>query len=437
MEEVLRAASGVVGSAHISTDGEQFAVDGVRPKVICFPGSIGHIAQLLQAAHSNRWTVVPRGGGTHMSVGAPPRRVDIVLCTSRLAGIVEYSSGDLTVIAQAGMTISSLQSALAAKGQFLPLDPPLPSSCTVGGAVAVNAAGPLRFSHGTVRDLVLGMKVVLPDGQVVRLGGKVMKNVAGYDLCHLFTGSRGTLGVVCQVAFRVMPAPQMWGVVLGWFRSTNDACEAAQEIAASELLPGSVDVLSPGLARKIAGGGDSGLCALAVSVPGSRSSVLWRRDRLVELLQARECDGADWVEGEAARDIRQAVADMAAPDGAASLTASVLPAETAALCDAAGQLAAEHGFEASFLAHAGSGVVHLHLHGPGETGDSIAALGEELRALARKLGGSMIASSAPARLKSHEFVWGPPDAAFRMMSALKKEIDPRGIMSLGRFVGGL
>jgi glycolate oxidase FAD binding subunit len=434
MEEVLRAASGIIGSAHISSDGEQFAIDGVRPRAICFPGSIGHIAQLLEAAHSNRWAVVPRGGGTHMSVGAPPRRVDMLLCLSRLVSIVEYSPADLTVIAQAGMSISSLQSALAAEGQFLPLDPPFPSSCTVGGAVAVNAGGPLRFSHGTVRDLVLGMKVVLPDGQLVRLGGKVMKNVAGYDLCRLFTGSRGTLGVMCEVAFRVMPVPEMWGLALGRFRSVGDACEAAQDAAASELLPGSLDVLSPGLAGKMLGG--SGPYALAVSVAGSRSAVLWQRDRLMKLFQDRKCEAADWAEGEAARDIRQAIADMAAPDGAASFVASALPVETAAFCAGAERLAAEHGFEASFLAHAGNGVVHIYLRG-GEARDSMVPLGEELRALARKLGGSMIVAAAPPRLKTHDFVWGPPDDAFRIMSALKKEIDPKGIMSPGRFAGGL
>jgi glycolate oxidase FAD binding subunit len=366
----------------------------------------------------------------------------MVLCLSRLNGIVEYSPADLTVIAQAGMTISSLQSALAAKGQFLPLDPPRLSSCTVGGAVAANAAGPLRFSHGTARDLVLGMRVVLPNGQVVRLGGKVMKNVAGYDLCRLFAGSRGTLGVICEVAFRVVPLPEMWGLAVGQFRSVTGACEAAQEIASSELLPGSLDVLSARLAEGVWGHGNRGLHVLIVSVPGSRSSVLWQRDRLMKLLQTHACEGAEWIEGEGARAVQQAAADMGAPDGAPSVAgqafaASVLPSETGQFCAAAEQLAAEHGFEASFLAHAGNGVAHLRLHGSGRGDDSIVAVGEALRACARRLGGSLIVTSAPPHLKSPEFVWGPPDAAFRLMSALKKAIDPAAIMNPGRFVGGL
>ena len=190
---------------HAATDADSVA--GIQPQVVVEPANETEIAAVLAFANKNGLRVLVRGGGTQLDMGLPPRGGDILLSTARLNRIVEHVPGDLVVIAEAGLPLATLQEALAKTNQWLALDPDLAPEATIGGLVATNATGPRRLRYGGVRDQIIGIHVVLPDGTIAKGGGKVVKNVAGYDLPKLFTGAMGTLGVIVSATFRLYPLP--------------------------------------------------------------------------------------------------------------------------------------------------------------------------------------------------------------------------------------
>src|SRR5579872_3758163 len=184
------------------------AIRGITPRLVLEPTSEQQLAAALRLANDAGLAVVPRGGGTKLSWGNPPSRADIILSTARLDKIIEHPWADLTVSVEAGCPIQKLQSALAQHGQRLALDPHWPAQATVGGVLSTNDSGSLRLRFGSLRDLIIGITLALPDGTLATSGGKVVKNVAGYDLPKLATGALGTLGVITRAIFRLHPLPQ-------------------------------------------------------------------------------------------------------------------------------------------------------------------------------------------------------------------------------------
>src|SRR5271169_406787 len=201
----LRAISGV---EHMRAATPEDAVDGVQPQMVIEPGSPDEIARVLKTASSAGLQVIPRGGATKMGWGNPPRGSDLIISTRRLNRIVEHAWGDMTATVEAGCTLRQLQQTLAEHGQRLALDPLWPEKATMGGILATNDSGPLRIRFGSLRDLIIGITLALPDGTLAKSGGKVVKNVAGYDLPKLATGSLGTLGIITQAIFRLHPVPR-------------------------------------------------------------------------------------------------------------------------------------------------------------------------------------------------------------------------------------
>src|SRR5207302_768880 len=187
------------------------------------PGSVDEVATLLRDASRDGLAVIPRGGGTKLDWGRPPRRADLVLSTVRLDRVLEHAWGDMTATVEAGCTVARLQHTLAEHGQRLACDPLWPERATIGGILATNDTGPLRARFGGLRDLIIGITVVLPDGTVARSGGKVVKNVAGYDLQKLMTGALGTLGVITEAIFRLYPLPREVRTLTFAARDYNDA----------------------------------------------------------------------------------------------------------------------------------------------------------------------------------------------------------------------
>ncbi|NJP89864.1 FAD-binding oxidoreductase [Nonomuraea sp. FMUSA5-5] len=217
------------------------AVNGVLPRWVALPETTEEIAAVLRACAERDLAVVPAGGGTKLHWGPPPERCDVLLDLCCVNEILEHAAGDLVVRAQAGVTMDALAGTLAAKGQELALDVPFPQDATVGGTLATALPGPRSFRYGTARDLLIGITVVLPDGTIARSGGKVVKNVAGYDLGKLFTGSYGTLGVIAEATFRLhpLPAARRW-VVAELERA--EAARVAAALAASQAEPSAVEV---------------------------------------------------------------------------------------------------------------------------------------------------------------------------------------------------
>ena len=205
--EHLRAAC---GDARPAGDGD--AIAGLPARFVAAPRSADEAAAAVRVAAVHDLSTVVRGAATKLDCGAAPERLDLVLDTRGLTGVVEHAAGDLIVVVRSGTPLADLSTKLAAAGQQLALDAPLPGA-TVGGTVAVNTSGPRRMAYGTVRDLLIGVTIVRPDGILARAGGKVVKNVAGYDLGKLVTGSYGTLGLITECAFRLHPVPEAGAVL--------------------------------------------------------------------------------------------------------------------------------------------------------------------------------------------------------------------------------
>ena len=244
-----------VGAGRVLTDPASLAayeVDGRRPSAALLPGSVAEIAEILRFASAERLAVVPVGGKTHLHIGMPPHRYDLALDVSGLNRVLAYEPHDLTLGVEPGITYAELDRSLREKGQFLPLSPPFAERATLGGIVAAAADTPLRYAHGTARDFLLGVEFVTGEGTVSKSGGRVVKNVTGYDLHKLLIGSLGTLAVMTRLNFRTFPLPPSQKMFVAAFTEQSDAFAFCRAIMKSPLQPRIVDVLNPGAARLFA-----------------------------------------------------------------------------------------------------------------------------------------------------------------------------------------
>jgi glycolate oxidase FAD binding subunit len=396
------------------------AVDGLVPAVLATPSSQSEVAQAVAAVEDAGAALIPRGSGTHVHVGNPPERYDVALCTRRLARVVRHEAADMTVTVEAGVTLAELAAALRPAGQWLPLDPPRPAEVTVGGLVAADLNGSLRLAHGKVRDYLLGVRAVVGGGTLVRGGGQVVKNVAGYDLPKLLIGSCGTLGVIVEATFKVRPLPaaQMW--LAGGCDTLALAGERALALLDGPLAPYAVDVCD---ARAASSLGLPPRAHVLVRLGGEVAEVQRQRQRLHELLPDAE-EVADAVAG-------------AAPElsltGAVSARLSLLPGDLAARLEAIEREARAFGVETRLLAHAGSGVLRLQI----EAAQSPLPYLHWLRFLARQHGGHLFVERLPAEHKREIDVWGEPPAPLELQRRVKQALDPRLVFSPGRFAGRL
>ncbi len=364
------------------------------------PTSVDEVSQVLRAAHRDGRTVLAAGGRTKLD-WAPPASVDVLIDTTGLDRIVEHTAGDLVAIAEAGVRLTSLQDQLASAGQWLALDPP-EQGATLGGIVSANASGPRRLRFGTVRDLLIGVTVVLADGTVAHAGGKVVKNVAGYDLGKLYTGAHGTLGVVVSTTWRLHPVAPARRVVVLDLPDALAAGPLAVAIARSTLTPTAVEL------HATTGGNGS----LVVVFEAIEASVHAQADAAVTLLGGgRQLDELPALFGERPGSTEDLILRLAfAP---ASLTAVL-----AALPD---------GTEVT--ASACTGVLYAAL-----PASSAAAL-DALRAAIAPYDGSAVVLNAPAGLSLDH--WGPVGDSLELMRRVKDRFDPERRLAPGRFVGGI
>ena len=247
--EHLRAIAGTPAVAN-GDRAHACAVDGLHPRCIVSPATVDELCRCVAAIDAADGALIAFGSGSRLGVGRRPRRYDVALSTRRLQRVLAHEAADMTVSVEAGVTVAELNAVLGEAGQHLPLDPPHPELTTIGGLIATDASGPLRLSHGKVRDLLIGIRVVLADGTLVKGGGRVVKNVAGYDLMKLFTGSYGTLGVIVEATFKVRPLPEHEAVIVVPAATTAEAITTALALLSPGLAPLSVDVLNETGARR-------------------------------------------------------------------------------------------------------------------------------------------------------------------------------------------
>src|SRR5262245_53649525 len=335
MAALLDKLRSLVGPAHVLAvvDCSPYVLEGRTPEAVVFPGSKEEIGAILTLAGEHDVPVLPWGGGTALGVGAPPTRVGLVLGLKRLDRVLEHEPGDLTTTVEAGITLAALQDHLGRRGQWLSLDAADADRATIGGILASNASGPRRHLYGTARDLLIGVTVVAADGTVIRGGGKVVKNVAGYDLPKLYIGSFGTLGVLAEATVRLRPRPDEDRLVVARFERIAEAGAAVRAVMASDLIPCALDLVDTGAMRAL---GLSGGAALLFGVDGIRDQVEWQCAELDRLLGPLGRLGSQVLDGDARDTLWRKLGDLNArgtEDVAAVMKWGVLPTQLAGLLD--------------------------------------------------------------------------------------------------------
>jgi glycolate oxidase FAD binding subunit len=409
----------------------RYAASGVVPRCVVHPANPEAVAGAVSAAGRAGLALVPAGHPTHLDVGAPPRRYDAALAMRRMNRILAHDAADMTVTAEAGVTLGELRDVLTAQGQWLPLDPARAGDMTVGGLIAADRSGPLRFAFGKVREWLIGLKVVTANGALVQGGGRVVKNVAGYDLPKLFAGSFGTLGVIVEATFKVRPLPPGEALFLWPAAGFAEALAQGAALVASPVVATLVEVLNEAAAETL--GFASGACVVAACA-GSATLLEEHGRRLATLSDgaARRMDD-DW-----AVSLRRALSDFSHPANEDGLVAriSALPTALGALLPRLEAAARERRIVAEIAAHAGSGVAWCQFLGALDDG-ALADLAEWTRRTARAHGAWVVWEMVPEPLRARIEPWGYETPAVRLMAGVKRALDPNGVFSPGRFVGGI
>jgi glycolate dehydrogenase FAD-binding subunit len=409
------ALAEIVGKEYLRPATDADAIDGVAPQMVAEPATAEVLARTLRWANDVGVKVSPRGGGTKLGWGNPPAGCDLVVSTARLNRVLEHAWADMTVIVEAGSRVADLQKTLAEHRQQLAIDPLWPERATIGGILSANDSGALRARYGSLRDLIIGITVALPDGTLAKSGGKVVKNVAGYDLMKLFTGALGTLGVIVQAIFRLHPLPRESRSL-----SFNGAPESMNQlmlaIMASKLAFAGLQLRAqPGNAQ------------LDVRCEGTAAGCE------AQLRQIREIAGSS-VASEAPANVWRSHEAVWENASAALLAKfSVLPTQLAAVCALVEQAAAPRSLNWKTVAQSvGAGYVRLD---GAEQDLRIAWM--NLRDELAKMGGTLVVLGCPLQLKRGFDVWGPTSDAQPVMVRIKQRFDPDGTLNPGRFVGGI
>jgi glycolate oxidase FAD binding subunit len=436
----LDAIRRIVGADHVrgGIALSSFVVEGRTPEAAVFPGSVEEVRAVVEAAGKAGTPLIAWGGGTAAAIGTPVERPGIVLSLARLGALIEHEPGDLTATVQAGMTMAALQTALRARGQWLALDPPDRDRATVGGVLAANAAGPRRHLYGTARDLLIGVTAVTGEGAIVRGGGKVVKNVAGYDLPKLFIGSHGTLGVIVEATVKLRPLPDEERLVAVRFERIKDAGAAVRAVMASDLIPSAIELLDVEASRALALSDPPPGATLVLGFDGMPEQVEWQCAQVPSVVGP--CGGTDPRPLDATAWDRLGVAAAAAFETPAAVVRfAVLPALVAEAMEQGAAAARQRGLPSAWSAHAGVGVMYAAIFaqpGPAQLKSLVAALGE-WRNIARAGGGHAVLERAPLAVKDAVPVWDDVGAAGRIMQRIKSRLDPGNILNPGRFVAGI
>lgn len=403
-------------------------VDGRTPTLLCFPSSPEEVGAALRICSEADASVTPWGGGTSMNLGNVPRRVDVVIGLDRLDKLIEHDDANLTATVQAGMKVASFQNILGQRRQFLPVDPPHPLQATIGGIVAANSNGPRRMLYGGLRDLVIGMKMALATGEQIKAGGKVVKNVAGYDLCKLFVGSLGTLGIMTEVTFKMAPLPESAASFVA--SGSLDRCTRfVEELFRSPLLVAAATILSADAAK--VPGHDSRTPAIATWLEGFEEAIA---RHLRDLQKIAEHIGltCEVLRDEPHERLWEEIANFGM-NGEGVLYRITVPVGSVTEILAEVNRSSKSENHLRYIAHAGTGTIGLLVDADRpsiELLPTVAALVQNHR-------GHAVIAAAPPRLKEDIDVWGQPPPSLPLMRKIKHQFDPQGILNPGRFLAHL
>ncbi len=408
----------LVGAERFRTSKLEEAVDDVLPHMFIEPANPEEVAGALKIATGAGLQVIPRGGATKMDWGNPPRSGELMLSTRRLNRVVEHAWADMTATVEAGCTLQQLQQTLAEHGQRLALDPLWPDQATIGGILATNDSGPLRIRFGSLRDLVIGITLVLPDGTLAKSGGKVVKNVAGYDLPKLATGSLGTLGIITQAIFRLHPVPRE-SRTLSFSNADSETMNAlVLAIQDCNIVPTGVQVRAA----------SSSTPDVDLRFEGTTAGC----DAQIEQT-LRIASGARRIESPAdVWNARSTLWSGAEPSVVCKF--SLLPSDLGNFLNLIRKASEPLHLPWKLVAQA-VGVGYLRLEG-NDTGALLNAL-QDFRKNLETRGGSLVILRCPLEIKSKMDVWGSAGDALPLMRSIKAQFDPTGVLNPGRFIGGI
>ncbi len=434
----------IVGDGNVLTGGKAtapYTVDGITPQAAVSPASTEQVADIIKEANKSETTLVPWGGGSKQHVGSCLESADAVLCLKNMSHIVELDASNFSVQVQAGIVNAELQKQLAEQNLFFPLDPFYTETSTIGGEIATNANGPRRIMYGTVRDLVLGVTVVTPTGDIVHTGGKTMKNVAGIDLCRMYIGSWGTLGVITEAVLRLFPLPEASVGTYAIFSSPDDAFRLVGQLLNSPLTPSAIE-----LADSIAGRNtaeaigvrlNDGEVLLIVNSEGTKGDVERHRKDIASLAEANKAKMTMALKDEKTsrpwqvyRDVHQAM--LGASPSALQGKASVPISKLGDMLQQVKRTGASQGVEIGVTAKCGSGILYTYLV---DGADKLGSITSELQQAATSLGGFFLIESAPLSVRK-ELATLPPRDDYKIMKRLKTAFDPKNLLNPGRPPGG-
>jgi glycolate oxidase FAD binding subunit len=416
-------------------------IDGFGPMPLVRPASVAELGDLIRQASADGTALYPLGGQTHIALGNSPVKPGSAIDMGGLAQIVDFPARDMTVTVQAGITMKDLREIIVRENLDLPIDVAQSHRATLGGVIAANASGPRRYGYGTMRDYVIGISAINDEGREFKAGGRVVKNVAGYDLCKLLVGSLGTLGIITQVTLKLRPRAEQQAVI-GLACGAESVELLLNCIHASRTRPVCVDLLNRAAAEIVFPQANSPVpeepWIVLVGYEGNEDAVSWQLLELVKEVgtQCRIEARIDYT----ALPLRAALVELAALDQhAVTLKANLLPSATAAFCLEADR--APH--RPALHAHAGNGIVFgryqpaAPAREPNLTKEQAARILTTWRTRAAQGQGSVIVPCCPSDWKSVLSVWGPPRNDAWLMREAKAKFDPKGIFNPGRFVDGI
>ena len=452
-DKLISTLKEIVGEANIIQDPDKlraYALDGKRPKVVVFPGKIEETSKVVAYTNQQHLTIIPMGNGTKMGIGGIPKKMDIVLSTRRFNRITDSDSENLTLSVEGGITLKEVQKILAKEGRgyFLPLDPFYTDKATLGGIAATNSSGPRRLLYGTARDMITGIKAVFPNGDIVVSGGKTVKNVSGYDMCKLLIGSFGTLGILYEMTFKLLPLPEKEATLLIPFVNRDEVNGFIHEVIHSQFIPASIETLNVMAVKRLkysVSMPPNGNYLIAIGLEGvsegierqvSGLSDMGKKHGALEAVTlSSEKHHTFWVAvRNFPQDLREDYPNLI------SLKSNFAISRWGEILRNYEKIAQGYGFDYAFICHSGNGILYSYIL-PGKNLrskiGSLIEMIEKLKSEAVKNEGNLVVESSPLSIKKKVDVWGQSRGDSQIMRRLKEQIDPAGVLSPGRFVGGI
>jgi len=417
----------VVGAQNVTTSSVSFSTSKV---LTVSPASIDEACEIMKLASKERWTVLPAGSASWLDAGNPLGPINLIVSTGRLNRIIEHEPADLVAITQAGVPFRNFNEELMLKGQWLPLDPPGYVAATIGGIVATGVNGPQGSGYGPTRGFVIGLKIVRADGKLIKAGGRVVKNVAGYDLCKLFTGSYGTLGLIVEANFKLRPRPEREATVIASGPIVS-LIAAGQSILRAPLFPVAVELVSPEQAKAIDVDPEDAEAVLLIRFAGNHTAVNEQSENALSLL-ANACISSACTLAEDESIWQQLATQLVSKHNQISWRGSVPPFELLSLFRMMNESYSAVFSSSAWQAGIADGRMRVIQNFDCQRETHTQAL-QMLRRECERLGGSLILENAPLRLKETFDAWGDLGKSQGLMHSIKQQLDPAGIFSPERF----